>query len=91
LRAAAATLVAFVALGFLPLAVFVVDALAPGDIAAPFTWSAVMTAVAFFAVGTMKARYVDQGPWRSALETTVVGGSAAMLAFAVGVLLQGVG
>ena len=36
LRSAAATLAAFVAIGFLPLAVFVVDALTPGEIAAPF-------------------------------------------------------
>lgn len=91
LRAAAATLAAFVALGFLPLAVFVVDLVAPGEIPAPFAWSAALTAVAFFAVGTLKASFVDQSPWRSGLETLAVGGAAALLAFAIGVVLQGVG
>ena len=90
LRSAAATLAAFVAIGFLPLAVFVVDALAPGEIAAPFAWSAAMTAVGFYVVGGLKARFVDQPAWRSGLETTAIGGAAAALAFAVGVALQGV-
>jgi len=91
LRAAAATLAAFVALGFLPLAVFVADLIAPGDIAAPFAWSAALTAVAFFAVGTLKGRFVGRPPWRSGVETLAVGGAAAALAFGVGALLQGVG
>jgi VIT1/CCC1 family predicted Fe2+/Mn2+ transporter len=90
LRSAGATLLAFVTVGFLPLAVFVVDAMAPGEIAAPFAWSAAMTVIAFYVVGTLKARFVDQPGWRSGLETTAVGGAAAALAFAVGVLLQGV-
>jgi VIT1/CCC1 family predicted Fe2+/Mn2+ transporter len=90
LRAAAATFLAFVALGFLPLVVFVVDALTPGEIAAPFAWSAALTAVGFFAVGTVKARFVDQPPLRAGLETLAVGGVAALLAFVVGVLLQGI-
>ena len=89
LRAAGTTLLAFVTLGFLPLAVFVVDLVVPGEIGAPFLWSAAMTAVAFFTVGTLKARFVDQRPWRSGLETLALGGAAALLAFAVGALLQG--
>lgn len=90
LRAATATLVAFLVVGFLPLLVFVYDVAAPGDVAHPFTWSAVLTAVAFLVVGGMKSRFVDQSWWRSALETLVVGGLAAVLAYAAGALLQGV-
>ncbi len=89
-RAATATFVAFVTVGALPLAVFAYDALAPGDVDEPFAWSAVLTAVAFFAVGGLKARVVEQPWWRSGLETLVVGGAAAVLAYLVGVLLQGV-
>jgi vacuolar iron transporter family protein len=91
LRAAAATFAAFAVLGFLPLAVFVVDLLAPVDIAAPFAWSAVMTAVAFFAVGSLKARFVARSSWRSGLETLAVGGAAAVLAFGAGTVLGGIG
>jgi len=89
-RAALATLAAFLLVGFLPLLVFVYDAVAPGDVAGAFTWSALMTAVAFLVVGSMKSRFVDQAWWRSALETLMVGGLAAVLAYAAGALLQGI-
>ena len=81
-RAAFATLAAFLTVGFLPLTVFVYNLSAPGDIEHAFTWSAVMTGVAFLVVGAMKSRFVDQSWWRSALETLVVGGLAAALACA---------
>ena len=88
LRAALTTLVAFVTVGFLPLSVFVYDLVAPGEVQDAFPWSAAMTAVAFAAVGSMKSRFVDQTWWRSALETVVVGGIAATLAYATGAFLQ---
>jgi VIT1/CCC1 family predicted Fe2+/Mn2+ transporter len=90
IRAAAATFVAFITIGFLPLAIFVYDLAAPGGVADPFVWSAVMTGVAFFVVGALKSRFVEQTWWRAGLETLAVGGLAAGLAFAVGALLQGV-
>jgi len=89
-RAALATLVAFLTVGFLPLVVFVYDLAAPGNVDNAFTWSAVMTGIAFFAVGAMKSRFVDQTWWRSALETLTVGGLAAALAYAAGAFLQAV-
>jgi VIT1/CCC1 family predicted Fe2+/Mn2+ transporter len=89
-RAALATFVAFVTVGFVPLAPFVVDALA-GAVGAPFVWSAALTAAAFFGVGVGKGLVVAQTWWRSAMETVVVGGTAAALAYAVGVALGGIG
>ena len=89
-RAAAATFLAFVTVGALPLVVFAYGALAPGRVENAFAWSAAMTGVAFFAVGSLKARFVEQRWWRSGLETLAVGGAAAALAYLVGVLLQGV-
>jgi vacuolar iron transporter family protein len=49
-----------------------------------------MTAVAFLVVGGVRSRFVDQQWWRSAIETLAVGGLAAVLAYAVGALLQSV-
>jgi VIT1/CCC1 family predicted Fe2+/Mn2+ transporter len=90
LRAAASTLIAFLAVGFLPLAAFVYASIAPGEVPNVFAWSAVMTGIAFFVVGSVKSRFVEQAWWRSGLETLVVGGLAALLAYAVGALLKGV-
>ena len=90
LRAAASTLVAVVVVGFLPLGAFVYDSVMPGDVADPFAWSAVLTGLAFLIVGALKARFVDQPAWRSALETLAVGGGAAVLAYVLGAALQGV-
>ena len=90
LRAAAATMVAFLVVGFLPLAVYVADLAIPGRVPAPFAWSAGATAVAFVVIGALKAAFVGQSRLRGALETLAVGGAAAALAFAVGVLLRGV-
>jgi VIT1/CCC1 family predicted Fe2+/Mn2+ transporter len=71
--------------------VFVYDVAGLGDVANPFAWSAALTGVAFFIVGALKASFVDQAWWRAGIETLLVGGAAAALAYAAGVLLQGVG
>jgi vacuolar iron transporter family protein len=89
-RAALATLLAFVTIGFLPLLVFVYDLAAPGDVDDPFAWSAIMTGIAFLVVGAMKSRFVDQPWWRSALETLAVGSIAAVLAYVAGSVLENV-
>lgn len=89
LRSGAATFVAFVTMGFVPVASYVVRS-AGVPVPAPFAWSAGLTALAFVGTGAMKSRFIDQPWWRSAAETLAVGGLAAGLAFAVGILLQGV-
>lgn len=90
LKAAAVTFGAFVSLGSLPLLLFVAQTIADVDVNAPFAWAAVLTAFAFFAVGTLKARFVEQSAWRAGGETLALGGVAAGIAYLVGVLLQNV-
>ena len=87
-RAAAATFLAFVTVGFLPVSVFVIDLVVPGQIASPYVWSAALTALAFAGIGALKTRFVDQAAWRGALETLAIGGAAAALAYAAGALLN---
>jgi VIT1/CCC1 family predicted Fe2+/Mn2+ transporter len=89
LRAAASTFVAFVTVGFVPLFAFVLqyaDVELPNS---PFLWSSLLTAAAFFAVGTAKARFVEQRWYFSGMETLLVGGSAAAVSYFVGMLLKG--
>ena len=89
-RAAVMTFLAFVAFGSLPLLIFVFQEVAGIDIGVPFAWSALLTGVAFFVVGTLKSRFVDQAWWRAGTETLSLGGAAALLAYVVGILLQNV-
>lgn len=90
IRAAAATFVAFLIVGFIPLLPFVAQYFA-GVTHAPFGWSCVLTAVAFFSVGAAKARFVHQHWFLAGAETLLLGGSAAALAYFVGSLLRGIG
>ncbi len=89
-RAAASTFMAFTLVGLLPLLAFLYQMLFPGTVTQPFLWSAVMTGAAFFMVGALKGRFVGHHWFWSGLETLLVGGSAAALAYLVGVLLKGV-
>ena len=86
-RAGCATFVAFLLVGLVPLLTFLYDLAAPGRIANPFLWSTLLTGMAFFAVGAVKSRFVEQ-PWHVAgAETLAVGGVAAVLAYLVGDVL----
>lgn len=90
LRAAMATFLAFIVVGFLPLGSYVLDATTGIDVPSPFLWSTVLTAAGFLIVGVVRARVTDQHRGRSAIETLLLGGGAAALAYIVGVLLAGV-
>ncbi|MFV1994979.1 MAG: VIT1/CCC1 transporter family protein [Verrucomicrobiales bacterium] len=89
LKAAIATFIAFVLVGAIPLISFVLNWIQPGAIARPFFWSSILTAVAFVAIGAMKSRFVDQKWFTAGLETLLIGGGAASLAYLIGLLLRG--
>jgi len=89
-RAATTTFVAFLLVGMLPVLPYVVRHLGAEIPSHPFQTSAVLTGLAFFAVGALKGRYVRQ-PWHwSGLETLLVGAIAAALAYFAGAALKGV-
>lgn len=88
-KAGLATFIAFVVIGAIPLLTFIADAIAPGLIPAPFVVSAIMTGAAFFIVGMGKSWFVDEHWFRAGLETFIIGGVAAGLAYGVGVALGG--
>jgi vacuolar iron transporter family protein len=77
--AALNTFVAFGAFGAIPLV--------PYLLGGGFMWSAFATCAAFFVIGSAKSRWSLRSPLISGLETLLVGGTAAALAYAAGVLL----
>ncbi len=89
-RAAGATFVAFIAVGFIPLLPFVWNVVGLSRWDQPFLWSTVLTGAAFFVVGLGKGLVVGVGWLRSGIETLAVGGVAAAMAYGIGALLRGI-
>jgi VIT1/CCC1 family predicted Fe2+/Mn2+ transporter len=90
IRAAIWTFAAFVLVGLVPLLPFIIQWIVPESITHPFLASTVITGLAFFSVGATKAQFVEQKWYFAGLETLIVGGSAAGLAYLVGLLLSGI-
>ncbi len=87
-KAALVTFFSFVFVGLLPLLPFILP-MGPGTTQQTlFTASAVLTAATFFGIGAMKSHLVAERWWRSGLETLLMGGGAALVAYFVGVLLR---
>ncbi|WP_146575812.1 VIT1/CCC1 transporter family protein [Neorhodopirellula pilleata] len=89
IKAAIATLAAFVVVGFIPLISFVWQAISANGLGDAYLSSVILTAIAFFCVGAVKSRFVDQHWFVSGIETLALGGSAASLAYLVGWSLSG--
>ena len=90
LKAAATTFVAFFVVGLLPLVAFLFGLVQPMEPDWLYGASFFLTAAAFFLVGTAKAWFVEQKWYWSGLETLLIGGVAASIAYLVGILLHGV-
>jgi len=80
--AAIATFSAFLVCGLVPLLPFALR------LPHAFTLSAVLTAIAFFAVGSARSRWLLLSWWRAGLETLAMGSIAALIAYAAGLLMR---
>jgi VIT1/CCC1 family predicted Fe2+/Mn2+ transporter len=89
-RAGLTTFGAFVLVGLLPLLPFLYELVVPGGLPYPFMWSSLITGIAFFTVGAVKSRYVEQYWHLAGVETFLMGGGAAVLAYVIGMLLKSV-
>ncbi|REJ93197.1 MAG: hypothetical protein DWQ34_04800 [Planctomycetota bacterium] len=87
LRAALATLLAFILIGAVPLLPFLFGIVTGRAVSGAFVWSTALTLVAFFAVGAAKSRFVQQRWVTAGLETLAIGGLAAAIAYVCGVIL----
>jgi vacuolar iron transporter family protein len=80
-RAGLATFIAFVIVGLIPLVPFLFPEFSLDQ---KFRASAYVTAVAFAGVGLIKGAVLRRSLLRSALETLLIGGGAALLAYGIG-------
>lgn len=90
-KTALATFTAFVVVGFIPLISFVLAPLTPTipEInGSKFLYSIILTILAFLVVGAIKGKITKTSKLKSAITTLLIGGIAAVIAFAVGYLLK---
>ena len=83
-KAACAEFFSFALIGLIPLFSFIFPLLSPGLESSQFTTSVFLTALALASVGAIKGVVVKKHWIRSSIETLLIGGFAAVLAFAVG-------
>tara|TARA_R110001599_G_scaffold161642_5_gene350344 strand:- start:58376 stop:59110 length:735 start_codon:yes stop_codon:yes gene_type:complete len=81
------TFISFLIMGFIPLIVYVIDYTRGLD-ADLFLYSSILTFVAFGAIGYAKSYVTSTSRVRGVSETLFLGGSAAVLAYYVGVILE---
>ena len=82
LRQGMITFVAFVGAGFLPITPYVFG------LPNKFLLSLLIVFVSMFLVGTVRAKFTKKGYLESGLETLFIGGFAAVVAFAIGFLID---
>jgi len=87
-KTAVATFLSFVIVGFIPLLPFVLAFFVPSLESTQFQVSIVLTGIAFLAIGAVKGEVVGRRRTRSAINTFLMGGIAALIAFVVGYLLR---
>lgn len=88
-KTALATFIAFLIIGLIPLLSFLIGLFSPISLKHQFNISIVLTAISFLIIGAVKGEVVGKKPIRSAIETFIIGGIAAILAYAVGYFLSG--
>ncbi|MBM3232636.1 hypothetical protein FJZ18_00520 [Candidatus Pacearchaeota archaeon] len=88
IKTAMATFASFVAIGFIPLLSFVLAAFIPQLIPLQFTLSFILTAIALIIIGSAKGIISKKSPIKSSVETLLIGGVAALLAFAAGYFIN---
>ncbi len=89
LKTGLATFISFLLIGFIPLISFIFALFSEAVEKNQFLYSIILTGLAFVIVGAVKGEIVKKHPVKSALETLVIGGIAAAIAFLAGYLLKG--
>lgn len=86
-KTAGATFVSFIVIGAIPLLSYVFAG-SLEDTSALFLYSSVLTAIALMFIGALKSKVTEQNIFRGIMETVLLGGIAATLAYFVGDILE---
>lgn len=86
---ALATFISFVAIGFVPLAPFLIALVLPFSQRESFVAATIATLVAFVGIGYVRSRVESAGRLRGIVETVLVGVMTSAVSFVVGYWLRG--
>lgn len=89
LRSSLATFIAFVVVGMIPLIPFICALFVDMEKTSQFIWSIIATFSAFLLLGLVRGKVTKKNMALTALETLIVGGVAAAIAYGVAVALKG--
>ncbi|WKV10501.1 VIT1/CCC1 transporter family protein [Marivirga harenae] len=81
------TFISFVAIGLIPLLVFVADYLNI-EVAHKFLWSSILTGIGFIIIGFLKSKVTNNSIIKGISETLLLGSLAAIVAYFVGDFLE---
>ncbi len=82
------TFLSFIVVGFIPVAGYIFNYVAGVEIENLFLFSCILTSSAFIIIGYLKALVNQTNKIKGVLETLVLGGTAAALAYFVGDVLE---
>jgi vacuolar iron transporter family protein len=85
------TFFAFVIIGIIPLIPFIFAIFTPIEASKQFTYSIIGTFCAFLLTGYARGRITHKNIFVTCMETIIIGGIAASIAYGVGALLKGFG
>ena len=88
INAAIATFVSFLVIGFIPLVSFVFSPLSPFIANNAYVLSVILTGIAFLIIGALRSVVTQESMVKTSLETLLIGGIAAVIAYGVGYFLQ---
>jgi VIT1/CCC1 family predicted Fe2+/Mn2+ transporter len=91
-KTAVATFIAFLVVGIIPLISFVAATLTGNEylIRMQFVYSIILTGLSLLIIGAIKGEVSGKPKIKSAIQTFLIGGTAAFLAFVVGYFLRNV-
>ncbi|MCH8319201.1 MAG: VIT1/CCC1 transporter family protein [Bacteroidetes bacterium] len=82
------TFLSFIFVGFIPLLAYVVNYFSGGETGSLFLTSCLLTSLAFLIIGYLKSYVNQSSKIKSVLETLILGGMAAAVAYLVGDVLE---
>ncbi len=84
----AVTYLSFITIGLIPLLIYVWDFMVdfPGNL---FVWTSILTSLGFILIGFLKTYITQTTRWKGILETLLLGALAAVVAYFVGDILEG--